>query len=122
MTMVQKLHGEEGRGQKRTGSRFCCRCRDLPDDPWVRPAANSAMQPHTLLLPHSVGARLNHKLRGVHQAVFVHALEMLLVFMDLKTKLYFNIKYSRFLSYCQTNQAKMISNSTWCQEESTMHA
>lgn len=40
--------------------------RDLPDDPWVRPAGDSAMQPHTLLLPHGVGARFNHKLRGVH--------------------------------------------------------
>lgn len=56
----------------------------LPDDPWVGPATDSAMQPHTLLLPHCVGARFNHKLRGVHQAVFVHALEVFLVFMDLK--------------------------------------
>lgn len=57
---------------------------DLPDDPWVGPATDSAMQSHTLLLPHCVGARFNHKLRGVHQAVFVHTLEVLLVFMDLK--------------------------------------
>lgn len=63
------------------GDRYVC---DLPDDPWIRPAADSAMQPHTLLLPHSVGARFNHKFWGVHQAVFVHALEVFLVFMDLK--------------------------------------
>lgn len=57
---------------------------DLPDDPGVRPAGDSAVQSHTLVLPHSVGARFNHKLRGVHQAVFVHTLEMFLVFMDLR--------------------------------------
>lgn len=57
---------------------------DLPDDPGVRPATDSAVQTHTLLLPHCVGARLNHKLWGVHQAVFVHTLEVFLVFMNLK--------------------------------------
>lgn len=56
---------------------------DAPDDPGVRPAADGAVQPHTLLLPHGVGARFNHKLRGVHQTVLVHALEVFLVFMDL---------------------------------------
>ena len=59
---------------------------DLPDDPGVRPAADSAVQPHTLLLPHSVGARFNHKLRGMHQAVFVHTLKVYPVFMDLQTE------------------------------------
>lgn len=57
---------------------------DLPDDPGVGPATDSAVQPHTLLLPHSVGARFNHKLWGVHQAVFVYSLEVFLVFMNLK--------------------------------------
>lgn len=55
----------------------------LPDDPGVRPAADGAVQPHTLLLPHSVGAGFDHKLWGVHQTVFVHALEVFLVLMDL---------------------------------------
>lgn len=58
----------------------------LPDDPGVGPAADGAVQPHTLLLPHGVGARFNHKLRGMHQAVFVHTLEVFLVFMDLQTE------------------------------------
>lgn len=61
--------------------------QSLPDDPGIRPAADSAMEPHTLLLPHSVGAWLDHKLWGVHQAVFVHALEVFLVIMDLKIEL-----------------------------------
>lgn len=60
--------------------------RDLPDNPWVGPATDSAVQPHTLLLPHGVGAWFNQKLRGVHQAVFVHALKVFLVFMDLQTE------------------------------------
>lgn len=64
----------------------------LPDDPWVGPTTDSAVQPHTLLLPHGVGAWLNHKLRGVHQAVFVHTLKMFLVFMDLQTEQYLSIK------------------------------
>lgn len=58
--------------------------RDLPDDPWVRPAADGAVQAHALLLPHGVGTGFDHKLWGVHQAVYVHALKMFLVFMDLK--------------------------------------
>lgn len=61
---------------------------DLPDDPWVRPASDSAMQPHALFLPHGVGAWFNHKLRGVHQAIFVHALKVFLVFMDLQIEQY----------------------------------
>ena len=72
----------------RTDLRLCVRSLcvgDLPDDPWVRPAGDSAVQPHTLLLPHSVGAGFNHKLRGVHQAVFVHTLGVFLFIMDLET-------------------------------------
>lgn len=66
---------------------LCAQCvLDLPDNPWVGPATDSAMQSHTLLLPHSVGAWFNHKLRGMHQAIFVHALEVLLVFMDLQNR------------------------------------
>lgn len=57
---------------------------DLPDDPWVRPAADGAVQAHALFLPHGVGAGFYHKLWGVHQAVSVHALKVFLVFMDLK--------------------------------------
>lgn len=58
---------------------------DLPDDPGVGPAADGAVQSHTLLLPHGVGAGLDHKLWRVHQAVLVHALEVLPVFMDLQS-------------------------------------
>lgn len=58
--------------------------RDLPDDPWVRPAADGAVQAYALFLPHGVGAGFDHKLWGVHQAVYVHALKVFLVFMDLK--------------------------------------
>lgn len=61
-----------------------CLC-DLPDDPRVGPAGDGAVQPHALLLPHGVGARLNHKIRGVHQAILVHALVVFLVLMDLET-------------------------------------
>lgn len=68
---------------------------DLPDDPWVRPACDGAVQTHTLLLPHGVGARFNHKLRGMHQAVFVHALKVFPVFMDLQTEQDFSIKSLR---------------------------
>lgn len=68
---------------------------DLPDDPWVGPATDSAMQPHTLLLPHSVGPWFNHKLRGVHQAVFVYALKVFPVFIDLQTEQYLSIKSLR---------------------------
>lgn len=57
---------------------------DLPDDPGVGPAADGAVQAHALLLPHSVGARLDHKLWRVHQAILVHALEVFPVFMDLQ--------------------------------------
>lgn len=57
---------------------------DLPDDLWVRPAADGAVQAHALLLPHGVGTGFDHKLWGVHQAVYVHALKVLLVFMDLE--------------------------------------
>lgn len=57
---------------------------DLPDDPGVGPAADRAVQAHALLLPHGVGARLDHKLWRVHQAVLVHALEVFPVFMDLQ--------------------------------------
>lgn len=57
---------------------------DLPDDPWVRPAADGAVQTHALFLPHGVGAGFDHKLWGVHQAVYVHTLKVFLVFMDLK--------------------------------------
>jgi len=54
------------------------------------------MQPHTLLLPHGVGARFDHKLRGVHQAVFVHMLEVFPVFIDLKkTERYLSLKTLR---------------------------
>lgn len=74
--------------------------RDLPDDPRVRPAADGAMQPHTLLLPHGVGARFDHKVRGVHQAVFVHALEMFPVFMDLENKKFFSLKKPSGPLYC----------------------
>lgn len=42
------------------------------------------MQAHALFLPYGVGAGFDHKLWGVHQAVYVHALKVLLVFMDLK--------------------------------------
>lgn len=58
--------------------------RDPPDNPWVRPAADGAVQAHALFLPHGVGTRFDHKLWGVHQAVYVHALKVFLVFMDLK--------------------------------------
>lgn len=58
---------------------------DLPDDPGVGPATNGAVQSYTLLLPHGVGAGLDHKLWRVHQAVLVHALEVLPVFMDLQS-------------------------------------
>lgn len=57
---------------------------DLPYDPWVRPAADGAVQAHALFLPHGVGAGFYHKLWGVHQAVYVHALKVFLVLMDLK--------------------------------------
>lgn len=56
----------------------------LPDNPGVRPATDGAVQTHTLFLPHGVGARLNHKLWRMHQAVFVHALKMRFLFMDLQ--------------------------------------
>lgn len=69
--------------------------RDLPDDPRVGPAADSAVQAHTLLLPHGVGAWFNHKLWGVHQAVFVHALKVFPVFMDLQTEQSCSIKSLR---------------------------
>lgn len=82
------------KGQR--GKIWGCVVGDLPDDPWVRPPTDSAVQPHTLFLPHSVGARFNHKLRGVHQAVFVHALEVFLVFMDLKIE---QITQDRFLPF-----------------------
>lgn len=59
-------------------------CVNLPDDPWVGPAADGAVQAHALLLPDGVGAGFDHKLWGVHQAVYVHALKVFLVFMDLK--------------------------------------
>lgn len=58
---------------------------DLPDDPGVGPATDGAVQSHTLLLPHGVGAGLDHELWRVHQAVLVHALEVLPVFMDLQS-------------------------------------
>lgn len=70
---------------------------DLPDDARVGPATDGAMQPHTLLLPHSVGAWFNHKLRGMHQAVFVHALKVLLVFMDLQTEQYLSTESLRMV-------------------------
>lgn len=57
---------------------------DLPDDPGVGPATDGAVQAHALLLPHGVGARLDHKLWRVHQAVLVHAFEVFPVFMDLQ--------------------------------------
>lgn len=66
--------------------------RNLPDDPRVRPASDSAVQSHTLLLPHGVRARFDHKLGGVHQAVFVHALKVFLVFMDLQREPHLSIK------------------------------
>ena len=56
-----------------------------PNYSWVGPPGDSAVQTYALLLPHGVGARLNHKLWGMHQAVLVHALVILLVFMNLKT-------------------------------------
>lgn len=71
------------RKDQRDSSAICDVCY-LPDDPRVRPASDGAVQSHTLLLPNSVGARFDHKLWGVHQAVFVHALKVFLVFMDLQ--------------------------------------
>lgn len=79
---------------------YMCLC-GLPDHPGVGPAADSAVQPHTLLLPHSVGARFNHKLRGVHQTVFVHALEVFLVLMDLNIA-----DFSTFVTNKYLNQTK----------------
>lgn len=54
-----------------------------PDDTRLRPASHGAVQPHTLLLPHGVGARLDHELRGVLQAVLIHPPVMFLVLVDL---------------------------------------
>lgn len=72
---------------------------DLPDDPWVGPATDSAMQSHTLLLPHGVGAWFDHKLWGVHQAVCVHALKVFLVFMDLQREQHLRIKSLRKITF-----------------------
>jgi len=81
----------------------------LPGDPGVGPAADGAMQPHRLLLPHSVGAGFNHKLWGVHQAVFVHALEVFPLFMDLKISQLITQDGVTFATNKQLNQTKHFS-------------
>lgn len=63
--------------------RKCVCVQYSPDNPWVRPSRDGAVQPDTLLLPHRVGTRLNHELRGMHQAILIHTLVVLLVLIDL---------------------------------------
>lgn len=78
---VKRQEGSRGGG---VGRHRVAPWGDLPDDPGVGPAADGAVQAHALLLPHSVGARLDHKLWRMHQAILVHALEVFPVFMDLQ--------------------------------------
>lgn len=48
------------------------------------PTSRSAVQSHSLSLPHSLTLRLHHELRGVSEAVFIHLLGKLLRFMHLR--------------------------------------
>lgn len=86
-----------------------CVC-DLPDDPWIGPATYSAVQTHALLLPHGVGAWFNHKLGGMHQAVFVHTLKVFLVFMDLQTEQFLSFESLR-TNAPLPNQTKLLPKS-----------